>query len=144
DFLDLAAATARRPVDDRRAAISVELASEIGRDLLRDGRDGVDLRRRRFLLAEQRGEETAAFLLDGIQIGHGAGTVQGDAGLCALAAWFHQDGGDDTNLVAGWIDVDLAEGFDDTLELRHGGSSVNAACGLAIRRVAKPQAADRS
>src|SRR5262249_32292017 len=71
------------------------------------------------LPAEQAGEEAAA-PAGAVQGLHRAGAVQGDAGLRALAARLHEDGGGDADLAAARRgDVHLAERSNDLLDLRH-------------------------
>src|SRR5205085_8411145 len=70
---------------------------------------------------------------DAVELGHGAGAVQGDAGLRPLLVRLHQDGGDDARAAAaGRVDVDLAERIDDVLQLRHGTSPVRGLGGRSM------------
>src|SRR5262249_141706 len=95
----------------------VELAGQVGAQLLGDRGDLVGGLLR---AAEQRRQGAAAAVIDAVELAHGAGAVQGDAGLGALLVRLHQDGGDDADLGAGRIDVDLAGGVGDVSELGHG------------------------
>ena len=55
---------------------------------------------------------------------HRAGAVDGDAGLSAFLVRLHENGRNHAHPARGGrIDVDLAKGIDDFLELGHGGRS---------------------
>src|SRR5262249_5193689 len=116
DHLDLPAAGAGRPVNAGGAAVGVNLARQVGAQFLGDGRDFVvDLRP-----AEDGRQDAAAAVIDAVELVDGAGAVEGQAGLGALAVRFHEDGGDDARLAAGGgVDVDLAERLDHGFQLRH-------------------------
>src|SRR5262249_38317372 len=89
-----------------------------GAELLGDGRDFVGCGF--LLLAEEKGEDAAGLFFATVDAGHGARTVQGNAGLRAFLARLHENGGDDADFTSGLrIDVHLAEGLDHTLELGH-------------------------
>src|SRR5262249_40499595 len=126
DHLDVAAVVADRPVDAGGAAVGVDLAGQVGAQLLRHRGDVVVA-----LLgpAEDRRQEAAA-ALGAVELGHGAGAVQGDAGLGPLPVRLHQDRRRHPQpAAAGRVDVDLTEGLLDLFQLRHGGWSPLCAAG---------------
>ena len=63
-------------------------------------------------------DRTPAAVLDAVELGHGAGAVQGDAGLRAFLVRLHEDGGHHAALPSRrGVDVDFAERFDHMLRL---------------------------